>query len=163
MGGSGGYLDNNDLQALEQMARLSLKPVTKPAKRNVFISFASEDLNEVNLLRGQAQNENSTLEFNDWSLKDPFDSNNSEYIRRGIRERIKQSSLTICYVTENSVNSRWVDWEVRETIKLGKKAVAVYKGDKPPKHLPPVISELKIETISWNHDQINKAIDSISS
>jgi len=47
---------------------------TEPTKRNVFISFVAEDLNEVNLLRGQARNENSDLEFSDWSLSEPFDS-----------------------------------------------------------------------------------------
>jgi len=41
----------------------------------------------VNLLRGQARNENSDLEFSDWSLSEPFDSKNAEYIKRGIRER----------------------------------------------------------------------------
>jgi hypothetical protein len=161
MGGSGGYLDGRDLRALEQMAREALKvaPVTK---RNVFISFAIEDLGEVNLFRAQAQKEDSTLEFNDWSLKEPFDSVNAEYIKRGIRERIKQSSITICYVTENTANSRWVDWEIRESYKLGKKVVAIYKGDKPPRKLPPAVQELKVKTIPWNHEEINRAIDSIS-
>jgi hypothetical protein len=162
MGGSGGYLDEYDINALEQMAREELRSVAKPIKRNIFISFVNEDINDVNLFRGQAKNENSNLEFNDWSLKDPYNSESAEYIKRGIRERIKQSSITICYITNNTADSLWVDWEVRESVKLGKKVVAMYKGDKPPRNLPKAITENQIKVIPWNHDQINKEIDSIT-
>jgi hypothetical protein len=118
-----------------------------------------EDLAEVNLLRGQAKSENASLEFNDWSLRKPFDSEDAEYIRRGIRERIRQSSVTVCYVTENTARSKWVDWEIRESIKLGKGVIAMYKGDKPPRNLPSAFRELGIRLIPWNHEEITRAID----
>lgn len=162
MGGSGGgsrNLRKDELKELEQTARETLREGVQPRKRNVFISFVSEDLSEVNLLRGQAKKENSDLEFNDWSLKKPFDSKDAEYIKRGIRERIRQSSITICYVTENTTKSRWVDWEMRESIKLGKAVIAMYKGDKPPRNLPPAIKEFGIKLIPWSHQEITKAID----
>jgi hypothetical protein len=161
MGGRGGYLGDYEIKALEQIARDVLKSGTKPARRNVFLSFVAEDLNDINLFRGQAQNENSNLEFNDWSLKVPFDSENAEYIRRGIRERIKQSSITICYVSASTYKSKWVDWEVREADRLGKKVVAMYKGEKPPARLPSAITELRIKIIPWDHHEINRVIDSI--
>ena len=59
-GGSGGWRSLGDIRALEQKAKEALQG----AKRNVFISFASEDLNDVNLLRAHAKNENSDIEFN---------------------------------------------------------------------------------------------------
>ncbi|MGB8707956.1 MAG: TIR domain-containing protein [Dehalococcoidia bacterium] len=162
MGGSGGggqSLNKDELRALEEAARASLREAAEPKKRNVFISFVEEDLAEVNLLRGQAKNENTNLEFNDWSLKEPFDSENAEYVRRGIRERIRQSSVTVCYITENTTRSKWVDWEIRESIRLGKGVIAMYKGDKPPLSLPPAIVELDIKVIPWNHMEITRAID----
>jgi hypothetical protein len=57
------------------------------AKR-VFLSFVEEDLVLVNLFRGQAKNKNNELEFFDYSVKEPFDSNNAAYVRTKIRERI---------------------------------------------------------------------------
>ncbi|MCJ7516228.1 MAG: TIR domain-containing protein [Dehalococcoidia bacterium] len=158
-GGSGRRLYGEELKTLEQLARDSLREGAQPQKRNVFISFVEEDLAEINLLRGQAKNENSNLEFNDWSLKKPFDSADAEYIKRGIRERIRQCSVTICYVTENTAKSKWVDWEIREGIKLGKAVIAMYKGDKPPSNLPPAIKELSIKLIPWSHEEITKEID----
>lgn len=162
MGGSlggGRSLSERQLKSLEQAAREELKKESEPQKRNVFISFSSDDLNEVNLLRGQAKNEISDLEFKDWSLKKPFDSEQAEYIKRGIRERIRQSSATICYITEKTAKSKWVDWEIRESIKLGKAVVAMHKGEKAPSQLPPAIKELGIRTVSWNHAELMKAIE----
>ena len=74
MGGGGGGrgLTPDEFRNAEQRAKKSLKEGEK--KHNVFISFSSDDLDEVNLLRGQAKNENNNIEFNDWSLREPFDS-----------------------------------------------------------------------------------------
>jgi hypothetical protein len=165
MGGTGGggrSLRREELRALEQAARESLREAAQPKRRNVFISFVEEDLAEVNLLRGQAKNENSNLEFNDWSLKEPFNSKNAEYIKRGIRERIRQCSVTICYLTENTAKSKWVDWEISESIKLGKGVIAMYKGDAPPRNLPPAIKEFGIKLVPWSQEAITKAIEKVA-
>ena len=69
-GGGGGWNQLGNISALEQKAREALAG----GKRNVFISFATEDMNEVNLLRAQAKNENNDIEFNDHSVRAPYDS-----------------------------------------------------------------------------------------
>lgn len=164
MGGSGGGRDfgADQLRYLERVAQNAIREAAESSKRCVFISFAGEDLNAVNLLRGQAKNENSDLEFIDRSLQEPFDSTQAEYIRRGIRERIRQSSVTVCYLTEHSASSKWVDWEIRESHQLGKGIVALYQGEKPPKEIPKAISELKIKPTPWRHDEMMKAIEKAS-
>lgn len=161
MGGSGYSgrgLTQSDLRALEEAARSSLREAA-PARRNVFISFASEDMNLVNLLRGQAKNRHSDLDFSDRSVQEPFDSQNAEYIRRRIREHIRQASVTLVFVSENTANSRWVDWEVRESMRLGKGVTAMYSGDSPPRILPSAITEHGIRLVPWDHDSISAAID----
>ena len=75
---------------------------------------------KVNLLRGQAKNENSNIEFNDYSLKAPFNSKDADYIKRGIREQIRQSSVTVVYLSDKTADSEWVDWEIQESIAMGK-------------------------------------------
>lgn len=162
MGGSGGStrgLTPSDLRALEEAARASLREAAPPQRRNVFISFAVEDLDLVNLLRGQAKNEYSDLDFSDRSVQEPFDSQNAEYIRRRIREHIRQASVSLVFISESSANSRWVDWEIRESIRLGKGVMAVYSGDSPPKTLPAAITEHRITPVPWNHARISAAID----
>ncbi len=158
-GGSGRGLTPDELGRLEQKAKESLKDGAGTTKCNVFLSFASEDLDEVNLLRGQAKNEDSDIEFNDWSLNKPFDSLDAEYIRRGIRERIRQCSVTIVYVSDSSCASKWVDWEIRESIAMGKGVVAMYSGNKPPRHLPPAVVENDVPVVPWNHKKLREAIE----
>jgi len=160
MGGSGdGGLISSRLQELQKVAEENLKAGASGQRRHVFISFAMEDLNDVNLFRGQAKNDNSGLAFNDFSLRESFDSKNADYIRSGIRERIRQSSATVVYVSEQTANSKWVDWEIRESIKLGKQVFCVHKGDAPPKTLPSAVKELKLKVVPWNHDAIMKELN----
>jgi hypothetical protein len=158
-GGGGRGLTTDELRRLDQKAKDSLKAGAGTGKCNVFISFASEDLNDVNMLRGQAKNENSDIEFNDWSLKEPFDSKDAEYLKRGVRERIRQCSVTVVYVSVETTDSKWVDWEIRESIAMGKGVVAMYKGDKPPARLPKAVTDNKVPVVPWNQKELAKAIE----
>lgn len=153
----GGRLSSENLGDLERRAKKSIEKGVS-GRANVFISFNSEDLNEVNLLRGQAKNENSNIEFNDWSVKEPFDSEKAEYLRYRIRERIRQCSVTIVYLSEKTVSSKWVDWEIRESLAMGKGVVAMHKGSKPPSQLPKAIKDNKIPIVPWNQQELAKAI-----
>lgn len=157
-GGGGRGLRPDELKALEQKAKKSMKDPDTAGKCNVFISFVEEDLNDIKMLRGQAKNQNSDIEFNDWSLKKPFDSIEAEYIKRGIRERIRQCSVTVVYVSEKTANSKWVDWEIRESITMGKGVVAMHKGDTPPARLPKAVTDHNVTVVQWNQKELAKAI-----
>src|SRR6266540_1484088 len=112
-GGSGGTGSLGDTSRLEQRAKEILKQA-EGSRKNVFLSFAFEDVDYVNLLRGQAKNENSDIEFNDRSVHEPFDSTRSDYIRQKLRERINQCSTTVVYLPADTPSSQWVKWEVEK-------------------------------------------------
>lgn len=161
MGGSGGgrYFRSDELSTLARIAREKLQESAQLTRRNVFISFAQENLQQVSALRAQAKNENSNLEFIDRSLDKPFDSDDAEYIRRGLRERIRQASVTVCYVSEDTAKSEWVNWEIEESIRLGKGVIAIYQGDKPPANIPAAIRRNNINLVPWNQAELMKAIE----
>ena len=150
------------LKELTQTAREILKKADEPQRRSVFISFASEDLDEVNLLRGQAKNEKSEFDFIDRSLQEPFESERAEYIKEGIRERINQSSVTLVYLSSATAESKWVDWEIRESIRLGKGVIGVYKGESHPDRLPTALRECGAKIVPWTHEKISAAIEQAS-
>lgn len=159
-GGSGSFTSRGDISRLENIARGELtKPAPAP-RRKVFLSFRAEDLDRVNLFRGQAKNENSDLDFIDYSLRAPFNSENAEYIKRGIRERINQSSVTVVLISKDTHKSKWVNWEIRESVRLGKGVVAVRLHDDPSIKLPSAMRENGIQPVSWNHQIIRDSIDS---
>ena len=97
------------------------------------------------------------LEFNDWSLKS-FDSKDAEYVRRGIRERIRQCSVTFVYISDKTADSKWVNWEIRESIALGKGVAAMYKGGRPLSRLPKAVSENKVPVVPWNQKALGEAL-----
>jgi hypothetical protein len=143
--GSSGWNRLGDVRALEEKAKAALNS----GKRNVFISFATEDMDEVNLLRAHAKNDNSDIEFNDHSVREPYDSERAEYIKRRIEERIARSSCTVIYLSESTAQSDWVSWEAQKSIELGKKVVAVHKGEIFNGTKPQWLLDNKIKIVSW--------------
>jgi hypothetical protein len=164
MGGSGGGgIPPSDLKRLEEKAKDTLKSASAETSRHVFISFAHEDLDEVNLLRGQAKNEKTDLTFDDFSVKEAFDSANAEYIKRQIRERIDRCSVTVVYLSRHSASSKWVNWEIEESFRRGKSVIGVYQGNNAPKHLPPAFRATRCKAVKWEHAALMKAIEDASS
>ena len=165
MGGGGGSLytgggGGSDFSALESIARQALEvTVERPARRRVFLSFRGEDVDLVNVFRAQAKNEASGLDFIDFSLTVPFDSEDAAYIRRGIRARIEACSVTVVLLTGSTHESEWVNWEVGESRRLGKGVVAVKLRDEPSLRLPKSIADNGIPVLPWNNKLIMDAID----
>lgn len=161
-GGSGGSIPSSDWVRLEAKAKQTLTEATTDTSRHVFISFAFEDEDEINLLRGQAKNDKTELEFDDFSLKDAIKSNNEDYIKQKIRERIDRVSVTAVYLTKDSAKSKWVEWEIAESLKRGKGVIGVYKGDAPPSQLPAAFKEYGLATVKWAHQELMQAINKAS-
>lgn len=152
----GGGVSDEDLRPIADRVKDILRDGDQPRK-NVFLARAYEDEDEVNLLRGQAKNPASQLEFNDHSLKEPFDSKNAEYIKNGIREHIRRSSITVVYLSAHSSTSKWVDWEIRESLRLGKKVIGVYPGAaRPP--APATFAEFRLKAIPWSHEALMREL-----
>ena len=164
MGGSSGNgLYSSDIKSLEERAKQKLTEAAKgETSRHVFISFDHEDLNEVNLLRGQAKNDKVDLQFDDHSVKEPFDSTNADYIKRQIREKIDRCSVTAVYLSDKTASSKWVNWEIEESIKRGKGVIGVYKGEKAPTNVPPAFQQNGCKSVKWEHTALMKAIEDAS-
>ncbi len=158
-GGSGGGLYDSDIKTLEDKVKQRLVEARTDVSRHVFISFDHEDQDEVNLLRGQAKNDKVDLQFDDHSVKEPYDSTNVDYIKRNIREKIDRCSVTLVYLTGKSASSQWVNWEIEESIKRGKSVIGVYKGDNPPAKLPSEFQQNGCKAVKWEHATIMTAIE----
>lgn len=145
-GGGGGWSSIGNLRSLEDKARAALNE----GRRNVFISFAMEDEDEVNLLRGQAKNDNSDIEFNDFSVREPYDSQRAAYIKERISERINRASVCVVYLSDSTAASRWVAWEVSEAARLGKSIVAVHSKTGRPAQDPAWVRTHNVKVVPWS-------------
>lgn len=150
-GGGEGISRDEEKRVAEKVAKAKAElQRASEIRRTVFISFAHEDIDEINLLRGQAKNERSDLEFIDRSVRDPYESERAEYIKQRISERIRQSSVTVVYLTPDAAKSSWVNWEIERSLELDKKVIAVHKGENAPASLPKAVSGHDIKIVSWS-------------
>ena len=118
-------------------------------KRNVFLSFTTEDKELADLFRRQAHNRQSALVFRDYSIKEEF-----EHAWQTNAERIIRScSVTICLIGKATYQSKAVDWEVRKSAELGKCVIAV--SPEPTKSIvPPAIAALNVKLLPWDMERI---------
>ncbi len=150
MGGGGGSSRSiGDIESLVEKAKQELRAGEQAGKRNVFISFAYEDIGTVNLLRGQAKSENVPLEFNDWSVSEPIDSERATYIKQKISDRIAHCSATVVFLSRFTAKSLWVAWEIEESIRQGKQVIGVFPQDAEPKTRPAAIKKHGIKCVPW--------------
>lgn len=123
--------------------------------RNVFISFHVEDEAQVELLRLQSKDNEFGLHFRDYSVKEPFD----EKWRENCRERISQTSAMIVMIGPDTADRRAVDWEIRESIRQGKKVIGVriYKNENH--RVPAALKEHNCPIINWKLAEISKLLE----
>ncbi|MDE8343628.1 MAG: hypothetical protein POG24_07405 [Acidocella sp.] len=94
-GGSGGGLFSSATKRLEEQAKQKRSEAKQAASRHVFISVDHEDLDEVNILRGQAKDDKVDVVCDENSLEAPFDRVKPDFIKRQIRGKIDRGSVAV--------------------------------------------------------------------
>lgn len=128
--------------------------------KRVFISFRIEDKPQVNGLRLLAANPKYALEFYDESVRTPYDSTDAAYIRRRIAEKIARTSVTVCILNKLTHTSKWVDWELRESIAKGNRIIGMgVPGLTDAITLPKPMQDQKVGWFTWDVPQLIRMID----
>lgn len=129
-------------------------------KRRVFISYEGSDRKKAKGFRLLRWNKNVDVEFHDRHLLDPVDSTNDSYIRRCIRDEMDGTSTTVVLIGENTSNSEWVDWEIKESIENGNGVVGIKVDDDVDEDdVPDRLQEAGAEVIDWDADEFSDAIE----
>ena len=118
--------------------------------KRIFISFAIEDENLRDLLRGQSRNTNSPFEFVDMSVKQPWDSQ----WKTKCRTRIRGCDGMISIITRNTKNADGQIWEMNCAIDEGIPLLAIY-GNKG--HIGATIPNEcgYLPVVDWNWEKIS--------
>jgi len=127
--------------------------------RNVFLSFVEEDLELVNLFRGQAKNQNSNLEFSDFSVKESYDSTNADYIKQQIRKKLDDVSVLVCLIGKTTHSSKWVNWEISASNVKDKGLVGVRLHSNSLDIIPNSLKSYGGIIVNWNIQDILNAIE----
>ena len=127
--------------------------------KRVFLSFKAEDRQQVQGLRLMAANDKFDVEFFDESVRVAIDSNNAEYVRRKIREKINRTSVTICMIGSETHTSKWVNWELEESFDKGSTVIAMALKGIDRAVLPAPIKSRNLTFYGWDPDNLAKLVD----
>jgi ribonuclease BN (tRNA processing enzyme) len=128
--------------------------------KNVFISHIHEDdaglgkLKELLKSRGMDIRDASIHTGKENSAKEP------DYIKTGIlAPQINWAGTFLCYVSPQTKQSEWVNWEIEYAAKQGKRIVGVWEyGDKEC-DIPDALKEYADAMVGWHGDAIIDAIN----
>jgi len=118
--------------------------------KRIFISFAIEDENLRDFLRGQSRNTNSPFEFVDMSVKQPWDSQ----WKTKCRTRIRGCDGMISIITRNTKKADGQIWEMNCATDEGIPLLAIY-GNKD--HIGATIPNEcgHLPVVDWNWEKIS--------
>ena len=121
--------------------------------KRIFISFAIEDENLRDLLRGQSRNTNSPFEFVDMSVKQPWDSQ----WKTKCRTRIRGCDGMISIITRNTKNADGQIWEMNCAKVEGIPLLAIYGNNS---HIGATIPNEcgYLPVVDWNWEKISAGI-----
>lgn len=126
--------------------------------KRVFLSFKAEDRKQVDGVRLLAWSSKHELEFYDESVRTEIKSMDESYISRVIREKIERSSITVCFLSEYTHTSEWVNWEIATSRELQRRVILMGLPNGPSKLvLPSAASGLGWHL--WDMNELARLID----
>ncbi len=127
--------------------------------RNVFISHIHKDDEGLKDLKGLVKKEN--MMCRDASITtDKFNAaTNENYIKYQIlAPRINWASVLVVYISPDTKNSEWVNWEIEYAHKQGKRIVGVWERGARDCELPEALERYADTVVGWNGESIIDAI-----
>jgi hypothetical protein len=127
--------------------------------KNVFISHIHEDdegLGKLKELLGQ-----SGFDIRDASItaEKPNKASDPNYIKAEIlTPRIRWAGTFVVYITPETRDSEWVNWEIECAQKMGKRIVGVWAHGANESNLPNALDAYADAVVGWNSDRIIDAI-----
>lgn len=99
---------------------------------NLFISFDWDDRDQVNGFRSMLANPQiNMLNHRDTSVKYDYSEDGNQAIKDAISNKINQSDLIVCLISQKTKNSKWVNWELEKVRWLDKPIIGIILKDQP--------------------------------
>jgi len=155
----GTLLRQRGFDSLSQFLRAFRGQLTShAARRNVFLSFHREDLQQVTGFRLMMPNERVALQISDEPNRHPVGSEKSSYIKKVLRDRISQADVVICMIGNGTAWRGWVDWELNTALEFHRGICGVrLKGSVG--RAPDILKEMDAPVASWDLTEIIAAIE----
>ncbi len=129
--------------------------------KNVFISHIHEDDSKLGPLKDLLKK--NGIDARDYSINSdkPNQAKNEEYIKNKIlAPQIQQSSVVVVYISQDTKDSKYVNWEIKYALKNDKRIVGVWEQGLAEKgcDLPEALEAYRDSIVGWNGSSIADAI-----
>lgn len=128
--------------------------------KNVFISHIHEDDDGLGKLKDLLKNKGLTIRDYSINADNPNNAKSEDYIKSEIlAPRIQQSSTLVVYITPETKNSEYVNWEIEYAQSKDKRIVGVWAQGENGCEVPEALNKYADAVVGWTGDHIIDAID----
>lgn len=127
---------------------------------NIFISHIHEDDEGLGKLKDLLKNNGRTVRDFSISSDNPNNAHSEDYIKTKILgPQIKLSGVLLVYVSKDTKDSKYVDWEIEYAHKKGKQIVGVWAYGERECEVPEALDKYADAVVGWQGNKIIDAID----
>jgi hypothetical protein len=127
--------------------------------KNVFISHIHEDDDGLVKLKELVAKSGLTVRDASINSTNPNNAKDPDYIKAQVlAPQIQWASTLVVYITPDTKNSEWVNWEIEYAEKLGKRIVGVYAHGANECDVPEALEKYADDVQGWNSEGVVAAI-----
>lgn len=128
--------------------------------RNVFVSHVQEDEGHIAKLYGLLEAAGYHCRDSSITSETPNDASSENYIKYEIiAPQINWAGVVVVLLTPKTCGSEWVNWEIEQASRLGKRVVGIWVHGEAGCDLPEALTKFADSVVGWNTDRIIAAID----
>ena len=128
--------------------------------KNVFISHVHKDDEGLTDLKNLLKTKGMEVRDGSINSEKPNEAKSPGYIKSEIlAPRINWASTMIVYISPETKNSEWVNWEIEYAYKHGKTIVGVWERGAKGCEVPEALDEYGHALVGWNAERIIAAVN----
>lgn len=128
--------------------------------KNVFISHIHEDDEGLGKLKGLLKDNGMAVRDYSITAGNPNKAHSEDYIKSEIlAPRIQQSSTLVVYISPETRESDWVNWEIEYAQKQDKRIVGVWEYGEKDCEVPDALDKYADAIVGWTGNSIIDAIN----
>ena len=127
--------------------------------KNVFISHIHEDDDGLTKLKDLVAKHGLPMRDSSITSDKPNRAKNEDYIKQEIlNPRIKWAGTLVVYISQDTWESEWVNWEIERAHELEKRIVGIWEYGAKDCKIPEALEKYGDAMVGWNGESIIDAI-----
>jgi len=127
--------------------------------KNIFISHIHEDDEGLGKLKDLLKNNGMTIRDYSINADNPNNAHSEEYIKSEIlTPRIQQSGALVVYISPETKDSDYVNWEIEYAHKQNKRIVGIWAYGEKGCEVPKALDDYADAVVGWKGSSIVDAI-----